>query len=122
MQGIQVSHAVSRIYVPDELDSKVLLVSSDGRLTVMDTESSAQKTHNSPGDDNATLIECFVFSRNTCSFLPTRATPLQCAIIIFFLQVAKTTRVQILAVSDDELVELGNTELNIPPDVAISSL
>jgi hypothetical protein len=82
----QVSHAISRIYAPEDLESRVLLLSSEGNLTVTDAELNVCGTHNIPNADSR-LVECFVFSRKACTFLPSRTAPPRGTIVILFLQI-----------------------------------
>jgi len=114
---MQEARDVAKIYVGEDLESRVLMLSSKGQLTVADADLGIQSTRD-PVDDEALLVDSFIFPRRSCSFLPTRTAPPRGVVAVLFLQIENATRLQILAICDDEVVELGNRDLKVQPDVS----
>jgi hypothetical protein len=102
--------------VSEDLESRVLFLSSKGQLSVADADLNILNTQDTI-EDGASLIESFFFPRKSCSFLPARTTPPRGVIAVLLLKVDNSIRIQILAICDDEVIALGNCGIKVEPDV-----
>ncbi|KAE9407182.1 hypothetical protein BT96DRAFT_874785 [Gymnopus androsaceus JB14] len=112
-KAVTLPHAVSGLYISEELPSRVLITSSQGDVTVLHADLQVQATHSSKSQ----VLKVFVFSRKNCTFLPPRSTPSTGAIVVLLFSSSGSLRIQVLAVdSEDQFHELGDIELAIKPE------
>jgi hypothetical protein len=131
LHAYQAPHIVSKIYAPNDLPTRVLLVSPSGALSITDTELNLTHTTHTDTDTDTDshghlkelieLIECFMFARKGCSFFPARGT-IAAIVLVLVLRIGNTTRVRVLAVVEDAVEEVGTSDLDdVSPDVSPQS-
>ena len=86
----------------------------------MDAELNIQNTRGS-SEKSRVLLKSFVFSRKSCSFLPSRSVPPRGAIVILIAASGEMTWLQTLAIGQEEgFIELGECQIPVKSEVSDS--
>lgn len=108
---VQVSHRISKLFLPDDLPSRVVLLSPKGDLSVVDADLAFKSTLQSKNDKQV-LLRSFNFSCKSCPFIPTRNLPQNgCVILLIFLVGNKPHAHAVVIAEDDKLTRLGDCVL-----------
>ncbi|KAF5387687.1 hypothetical protein D9615_000759 [Tricholomella constricta] len=115
-KSIVIQHDISGLFACDELPNRLLAQSPKGETTVLDTDLNVKCAWPMPGDSQ-NLLETFVYSRASCSFLPSLSTPPNGAILISVAASGDSTCVRTLSLNDhDQFLELGSSLMPVKPD------
>lgn len=72
----------------------------------------------SPSENAQSILRTFVYSRRSCSFVPSQSIPSRGAILVFLVTTGEGVSVQILSVDDkDNFLELGKCAIPLKSDV-----
>lgn len=116
-EKVKVSHPVSKLYLPDDLPSRVLAISLKGDLTVLDTDLVFKSTMQSETDSQY-VLKSFNFSRQLCSFLPSGALKSGATVVLSIIAVGDELRATIIVIDDeDAIVGLGEHLLPLDKEV-----
>lgn len=108
---------MSRILVLDDLPQAVLFVGEKGELTVADVDLKTMHTH--AHKDDAHLIWSFAFGRRSCSFVPSRSSFKQGAVVVMLLQTGEGIVMSVLGASQDGVSLIG--ECPVPVENTVST-
>lgn len=109
----QVSHRVSKLLLPDDLPSRVVLLSPSGDLSIADAELTVKNTLQAE-NNRQILLKSFMFSCKSCSFIPNHLLSLHCSIILSIFLVGDELHAHAVMIGkDDTLVRLGDFVLPI---------
>lgn len=112
----QVSHSVSKIYLPIDFPSRVVLLSPKCDLTITDTNLVLKSTLQ-PRNDRQILLKSFNFSRTSCPFIPDRITPIQGSVVLLLFVMDDDLHVEIVVIAeDDSFLRLGDSKLPLDKD------
>lgn len=110
------------MYICDELPQRVLVLSPSGHVTITDAELGIRSTRTVPEDEFG-VFRVFVFSRKSCSFLPSQTAPPTGAVLVLFTASGDNTHIRVLSVDEEDAVlDLGVSEIPFKRDVSISSV
>ena len=103
------SHRVSKLFLPDDLPSRVVVLSPKGDLSVLDVELTVKNTLQSQ-NDNQVLLQSFTISCQSCQFIQARALPPHGSVILLIFAVNDELHAQRCATigEDDTLIKLGD--------------
>lgn len=108
---IQISHRVSKLFLPDDLPSRVVLLSPKGDLSVVDADLAFKSTLQSKNDKQV-LLKSFIFSCKSCPFIPARALPSHGSVILSIFLVGDEHHVHVVIIGgDDTIARLGDCVL-----------
>jgi len=94
--------AVSRIYAPKDLPSRLLLLSSKGDLTLIES-STLDIQHTRPLTESGNLLEAFVFSARSCSFI---SSPSIRTVVVLFYFFLNKIHVEVVGIDEEEGISL----------------
>jgi hypothetical protein len=110
-------HLISGLRNCEELPTRLLVLSPQSDLTILDDDMNVKSTRTSSQDD-CSVLQTFVFPRQSCGFVPTRSAPSRGAVVVFLTASGKSTHVQVISVDEaDTILELGNCLASLKPDV-----
>jgi hypothetical protein len=104
----QSPHEVSRIYAPDDLPDRILLLSPGGDVTMMDIDLDAPKAE-WRANSKLSLLSSFMFPKASATFLPPHlVVPLATLVLVF--SSTGVIQVCVLSVYEDEIATVLNEE------------
>ncbi|KAG6916469.1 hypothetical protein DXG01_006663 [Tephrocybe rancida] len=114
---VRIQHQISGLYTYDGTSGRILAQSPQAELSILDAELNVKSTWPTPEDTNS-VLRTFVYSRKSCSFMPSLSSSQAGTIIVSVDASKNSTRVRILFVDDaDEVSELGTSLIPLKPDV-----
>lgn len=119
---MQFSHRISLLHRPECLPDYVILIGDRGQVTVTDSGLEVKTTF-TPESEDQTTVSSFVFSRETCTFAPSRATSRQSAIIVSINKKGDSLDVKALSVDKEGRIKhLGTVAIpSLKPVVSFST-
>lgn len=111
---IVLSHEVAHIYLDDK-NSKILLVSSTGDISVADDELNILSTLVCPHQQN--FLDVFFFPGASCTFLPPRENPPD-TIIVFCSSSDSTLLLSTVSVTGKDMTIIGKNQVSISHGVS----
>ena len=116
------SHTVTKLYLPEDLLSRLLLLSPRGDITLLDSDLAFKSTLQSE-NQLQTLFKCFVFGRKTCTFVSHHAVPPTGAVVFSVLAEGENLRLRVVSLGDDDAIaHLGECDLPLEQDVHLSAV
>lgn len=86
-------------------------------MTVLDADLNIKSTW-SPSQDTSSILRTFVYSRASCSFVPSQSAPPRGAIVVSLVISGDSICVRTLSIDDaDNILELGNCLVSLKSDV-----
>jgi hypothetical protein len=110
-------HLIAELHVCEELPSRLLVLSPRADLTILDADIFVKSTWMAPRD--CSVLQTFVFPRQSCGFVPTRSAPPRGAVVVLLIASGESTHVQVLSVDDaDNILESGICPLPVKSNVS----
>lgn len=108
-------HLISGLHTSEESPSRILVLSPQADLTILDADMCVKSTRMSP--QGCSVLQTFVFPRQSCGFAPTRSAPPRGAVVVLLTASGESTRVQIISVDDaDNISESGGCPVSFKPN------
>lgn len=112
------SHTISKLYLPDDLPSRVVVLSPNGDMSIIDSELDFKSTLQT-SDLKRVLLKSFIFSYKACSFLSHKVSITHGSVIISLFALDDSIHVEVVLISeDDAIVRLGNCQLPFDKEIA----
>ncbi|KAF7965939.1 hypothetical protein HWV62_40764 [Athelia sp. TMB] len=117
-----VSHKVIRLYLPEDLPSRLVLLSPHGDITLLDSNLTFKSTLQSE-NQLQTLHNCFIFGLKTCTFVSHDAVPPIGAVVLAVIAEKENLRLRVVSMGDDDAItHLGECNLPFGQDIHISAV
>ncbi|CAL1700237.1 unnamed protein product [Somion occarium] len=111
-QSALFSHRIAALYAHESLPDYVLLVGDQGQVTLTDLDLNVKASHQ-PVNEGETLVNAFIFSRDSCSFAPTRTCSRQGAVLVLVSTQGENLIIQSLSLDPDGVViPLGTSPIS----------
>lgn len=109
-------HFITELHTSEELPSRLLVLSPKADLTILDAEMQVKSTRRSPQD--CTVLQTFVFPRQSCGFAPARSSPPRGALVVILIASGISAYAHVIVVDDsDNISEAGNCPVLLTANV-----
>ncbi|KAL4247039.1 Nucleolar protein 11 [Abortiporus biennis] len=110
-----IKHPVSSLYVPDEFPDRLVCTGPHCEVSVFDQD--FDEYESLPAEDGD-LVKSFIFSRRSCSFVPTRIASSQGSILVLIFKKNSALFIRVIAVhAEGSLQSVG--DCLIPLDIQV---